>query len=102
MVENVTRIRSGKCYVWNHVICTCENSKYLGSVSDDSVTTCNGIIETQRKLQQKYFNKKFSNKKCFNKKYFNKLLYFTIFLLLAIASPMTVSGCYYLQKYQEK
>ena len=81
MVENVTRIRSGKCYVWNHVTCTCENSKYLGSVSDDSVTTCNGIIETQRKLQQKVFQQKIFQQKMFQQKILQQTSIFYYFFV---------------------
>ena len=34
-----------KDYIWNPTTCTCENGKYLASISDDSVITCDEIIE---------------------------------------------------------
>ena len=30
---------------WNPATCSCENGKYLTSITDDSVITCNEIIE---------------------------------------------------------
>ena len=34
-----------KDYIWNTAICSCENGKYLASIIDDSVITCDAIIE---------------------------------------------------------
>ena len=34
-----------KDYIWNPTTCTCENGKYLASISDDLVITCDEIIE---------------------------------------------------------
>ena len=36
-----------KKYVWNPATCTCENNKYLESIIDDPVTTCDEIINTE-------------------------------------------------------
>ena len=33
-----------KCYIWNPATCNCENGKYLESIMDDSVITCDEII----------------------------------------------------------
>ena len=30
---------------WNPATCSCENGKYLTSITDDSVITCNKIIK---------------------------------------------------------
>ena len=67
MVENVIRIKGGitiiacvsvkirrniisaKKYIWNPATCSCENSKYLGSTIDDSMITCNGIMDAVAK-----------------------------------------------------
>ena len=35
-----------KDYVWNPATCNCENDKYLSSIMNDSVTTCDEIIES--------------------------------------------------------
>ena len=34
-----------KDYVWNPATCNCENGKCLASIMDDSVITCDEIIE---------------------------------------------------------
>ena len=31
---------------WNPATCNCENGKYLASIMDDSMITCNEIIES--------------------------------------------------------
>ena len=35
-----------KDYIWNPVICSCENGKYLASIIDDSVLTCDEFKES--------------------------------------------------------
>ena len=40
-----------KSYIWNPSTYTCENGKYLGSIIDDSVITCDEIIE-EKKLKK--------------------------------------------------
>ena len=35
-----------KVYIWNPATCSCENGKYLASIMDDSVITCEEIIES--------------------------------------------------------
>ena len=63
MVENLIQIKSGitinvdvnvktlkkhrvcqKDYIWNPATSSCENFKYLASIIDDSVITCDEII----------------------------------------------------------
>ena len=39
-----------KYYIWNPAICSCENGKYLASIIDDSVITCNEITEERKKV----------------------------------------------------
>ena len=41
-----------KYYIWNPATCSCENGKYLASISDDSVITCYEIIEETNLFQQ--------------------------------------------------
>ena len=61
MKENVIQINGGitinvdvsakkiihvkKDYIWNPATCSCKNGKYLGSIIDDSVITCDEIID---------------------------------------------------------
>ena len=69
MVESVIQIKSGititvdatvkikkkirvqeNNYIWNPVTCSCKNDKYLASIIDDSMITCNEVIgETKSK-----------------------------------------------------
>ena len=35
-----------KDYVWSPATCNCENGKYLASIMDNSVITCDEIIES--------------------------------------------------------
>ena len=37
-----------KDYIWNPATCSCENGKYLARIIDDSVITCDEIIEETR------------------------------------------------------
>ena len=34
-------------YVWNSIACICENGKYLARIMDDSVITCDEIIDVE-------------------------------------------------------
>ena len=43
-----------KDYIWHPAICSCENGKYLASIFDDSVITCDELIDAEEK---KYSNK---------------------------------------------
>ena len=46
-----------KDYVWNPAACNCENGKYLASITDNSVITCDEFIEeeTETVLQKNKF-----------------------------------------------
>ena len=33
-------------YFWNSATCNCENGKYLASIMDDSVITCDEVIKS--------------------------------------------------------
>ena len=77
MVENVTWIKSGimvnvnvSVKTWKNIMCVkkfifwiaaletiCQNGKYLGSVTDNSVITCDEIIEEWKTIPKNY-NKK--------------------------------------------
>ena len=35
-----------KDYVWNPASCNCQNGKYLTNIMDDSVMTCDEVIES--------------------------------------------------------
>ena len=40
-------------YIWNPSTCNCKNGKYLGSIIDDSVITCNKITELTKTIPTK-------------------------------------------------
>ena len=42
-----------KDYIWNPAACSCNNGKYFASILDDSVITCNEIIDAEAKLYDK-------------------------------------------------
>ena len=41
-----------KKYIWNPATCSYENDKYLASVIDDSVITCDKVIDRTKTVQQ--------------------------------------------------
>ena len=83
-----------KEYVWNPATCSCENGKYLASIVDDSVITCDDVIESYNK--EINLNEKKAICKTQN---FYILL---AFLLITIALLIAVSTYCYLIKYQGK
>ena len=44
-----------KDYIWDTTTWNCENVKYVGSITDDSVTTCDEIIDTTKITLTKTF-----------------------------------------------
>ena len=50
-------INNNKCWIWNPATCSCENGKHLASIIDDSMITCDEIVE-ETKIAQTNFNKK--------------------------------------------
>ena len=82
-----------KDYIWNPSTCICENRKYLASVMDDSVITCNEIIEETVPTN---FNEKKAI--CKMQKFYILVAFLSITLTLLVA----VSIYCYLIKYQAK
>ena len=85
-----------KDYIWNPSTCNCESKKYLASITDDSVITCDEIIELYDK-ETKTFSTNF--KAICKKQSFYILL---AFLLITIALLLSVNIYCYLIKYQAK
>ena len=84
---------------WNPSTCICENGKYLASITDDSVITCDEVIESyydEIKIIPISSNEKNITWKT---KSFCIIL---IFLLITIALLTAVSIYCYLIKYQAK
>ena len=81
-----------KDYVWNPATCNCENGKYLASIMDDSVITCDEIIN----VKETNFNEK-------NITYRTQNVYILlVFLLTTIILLIAVSIYCYLIKYRTK
>ena len=55
-VKNVMYVK--KDYIWNPGTCSCENGRYLASIMDDSVMTCDKIFEEETKTVATNFNEK--------------------------------------------
>ena len=47
-----------KDHIQNPVTCSCENGKYLASIIDDSVITCDEIIEETNTVPTNFNEKK--------------------------------------------
>ena len=78
-----------KDYVWSPSACICENGKYFASAMDDSVITCDKIID----VEEANFNEK--NITCITQNFYILLA----FLLITIALLIAVSIYCYLIKY---
>ena len=44
-IKNI--IYAKKCYIWNPATCSCKKGKYLERIIDNSVITCDEIIEEE-------------------------------------------------------
>ena len=54
---------SKKYYIWNSSKNTCKNSKYLENITDNSVFTCNEIIDAVRWESTKLMSINFNDKR---------------------------------------
>ena len=45
-----------KDHIWNPASCSCKNDKYLASIIDDSVITCDEIIDAKETNDSKKYN----------------------------------------------
>ena len=79
--------------IWNPATCSCKNGKYLGSTVDDSVITCDEIIETKKAVPTKTVPTRSTST--------NFYISLT-FLSITIALLIDVSIYFYLIKYQAK
>ena len=52
-----------KDYIWNPATCSCENGKYLASITDDSVITWDKIIEETKTIPTNFNEEKVACKK---------------------------------------
>ena len=71
-----------KDYIWNPATCSCENAKYLASIIDDSVITCDKIIDEETKTVTTNFNEK--NAICKTKNFSISLTFLLIRIALLI------------------
>ena len=93
-----------KDYIWNPATCSWEYDKHFASIIDNSVITCNEIIDAKSKSwdeETKTVPTNFNEKKCNLKN--KKSLYITcFFLLITITLLISVSICCYMITYRVK
>ena len=51
-----------KYYTWNHVTCSSKNDKFLASIIDDSLITCDEIIDITKTVSTNFNEKKIASK----------------------------------------
>ena len=77
-----------KDYVWNPALCSCENGKYLASIIDDSMVTCQEVMKSYEE-EIKTIPTNFNENKvtCKTQRFYIllTLLLITIALLIAIS-----------------
>ena len=125
MVKNVVQMKSGitinvgvsarktyLCkidYIWIHATCTCENDKYVESITNDSAIMCNEIIDGVRPEalatpanSYEEATKGVPTKNASTQSTSTKFFILVIFSLIDIALLIAVSIYCYLMKYQAK
>ena len=80
-----------KDYIWNPAISSCKNGKYLASIMDDSIITCDEFTETTKSVPTKTVATKSTS-----------LLILMTYLLIAISLLIGVGIFQYLMKCQAK
>ena len=81
-------------YIWNPATCSCKNGKYLASIIDDSVITCDQMIEETKTITRNFYEKV----ACKTQNFYILLS----FLLITIALLIAVSIYCYLIEYRVK
>ena len=84
-----------KRFIWNPAACSCKNGKYLASITEDSVITCDEMIEETKTIATN-FNER--NIICETKNFYVLL----IFLLITIALLIAINIYHCLIRYQTK
>ena len=91
-----------KDYVWNPATYNCENGKYLASIMDDSVITCDEVIkscdEEIKTIQTNFDKKKVTCKTCKTQNVYILLM----FLLITIVLLIAISIYCYMIKHETK
>ena len=105
--ENVIQINAGiKCrceckkhhicqkdYIWNPATCSCENEKYLASIIDELVITCDEIMEETKTIPTNFHEKNITCK-------IQNFYILLTFLLITIALLIALSIYCYLIKFR--
>ena len=92
-----------KSYIWNPATCSCKNSKYVESIVDNSVITCDEIIEEIKPIPANAILTKSTLTKCNSTKIDPTKFYFLpTFLLITIALLIAVNIYFSLIKYGTK
>ena len=91
-----------RSYIWNPATCSCKNGNYLGSIIDDSVITCDEIINAADSVLTNVIStvsKNFYNKKVRYKMY---CYIMHVVLLVIILLFMIAMICYHYAKHRSK
>ena len=83
-----------KDYIWNPATSSCENDKYLASIVDDSLITCDDLYR-KKEVTTSFNEKKMT---CKTKNFYILLT----FLLITITLLIAISIYFYLIKYKAK
>ena len=78
-----------KNYIWHPTTCSCENGKYLANIIDDSVITCDEIIEDTKSIPTN-FNEKIIICEAKNLYILLTFLLITIALLTAVGISLCI------------
>ena len=93
-----------KDYIWSPATCSCENSKYLASTSDNSVITCDEIINAAGSAPTNVMSTVSTNVtrtasiNVHNKKVRYKMNCYILYMVLLVVILLfiiTVIGCHY-------
>ena len=87
-----------KKYIWNRATCSCKSGKYLASIINDSLITCDEIIDAEAKFNNEERKTILKNTTCKTKSFYIQIVFSLTKLALLIAASIY---CYVL-KYKEK
>ena len=80
-----------KDYIWNHATCSCKSGKYLASIIDDSVITCDEILDADAEAKSKDEETKTIPKNIIRK---TKILFILLAVLLITIALLVVVSIY--------
>ena len=103
-MQKSKKIVSRKSYFWNPATCSCENARYTGSITDDSLIACDEVTETTKSILTKTIPTKSIPTNFNEKKGIYKLKMFCILLafMLITMTLLIAVNIYFFIKYGAK